>query len=635
MKIQSIQGLRGVAVAAVVLFHLNIGTGSGFLGVDVFFVISGYVITMQIGKRLDGGSFRFLEFYKRRFQRLFLPLAFVVVTTALLSFFLLGYRAFIVAFQTGLSALAGFSNLVIHRETGDYFGSTSSANPLLHTWSLSVEEQFYFLLPILLFIIAGTARINWARWAFSALGLVGFFSLVAWLNQDAFSYVPRLDLIFSFYSPVIRLWEFAAGAMVYLAQSSHLKLLSKIPRSVAWLFVFLLFVLFQFPKSETFVDKEWMTILAVVVTALLLASVTSSHFGNPLLESRLLVWLGNRSYSVYLWHWPVYVLFGFLSNWNWNGLLVATVLITTLFLAAFTYTHVESGLGKKLMSVHLRFSAPTITSAAVAVTLMLGAMYPSFFPMAVAQEKNRSANYFEHAPGCGVDVWCMNRSALDADQIGEFPVYLVGDSNAQMMYPGLVRATEEMGRDLVFLTHSSCPPVPGGFTQNSSSCLSYKEVVLSFLDSAPPGIVVLGLTNAYLSDSTEAESFFTSFADSIDAFASSVESYGHTFLLIEPIPQFKWSASSYIGPELMSRLMASKEIRIPGPNGLEYQAFSRAMSQLAEKVQVFPTRSTLCPMETCILIENGKFVWRDSNHITAEASYRFTERWVQALSLSK
>ncbi len=618
----------------MVLYHFQLGAQSGFLGVDIFFVISGFVITRQLSKSLDNGSFRFWGFYKRRFQRLFLPIAFVLLTTLLTSFFILGHRAFVVTTQTALGSIFGLSNLVIHRETGDYFAPTPEANPLLHTWSLSVEEQFYFFLPILLFALARITGSKWVSRALFALVSISIFSVATWISQEYFVNVPRFDLIFSFYSPIVRLWEFAAGAIVFLAQGSKIADRLRISRSFAWILLTILLSITQLPAHTIPLQKESLTILAVALSSLIIASDVNGQFGNSLLESKFFVWIGDRSYSIYLWHWPVYVLVGVVSNWNWNPALLFFVLAATLLLASLTFRFVENGLGKVLMNKHFKISAPSVVSGAVITAFALSALYPQAFPDAVSQEENRKIDYFSLAPGCGVERWCINYSSAEGKSIKERPVYLVGDSNAQMFYPGLLEASRLAERDLVFRTQSSCPPVRADFTVNLETCLSYKRDVLEFLASSPPGLVVLGLTNVYLKESSDPVGFFSDFSDSIADFATDVEKFGHSFVLIEPIPQFEWTDKSF-GAELLSREAAGKDLSLQIDDGLQSQAFEREFEGLQRKVDVFPTWSTLCPNGSCQVIANGKFVWRDSNHLTAEASYKFTEDWARVLSPKK
>jgi len=213
-----IQGLRAIAVVAVVLFHARLPVPGGFVGVDIFFVISGFVITGLLYREWKQyARIRFAQFYKRRFLRLTPALAIVIAFAVLGSGFLMFPHEQKVAIQTGIGALALVANIVIARTTGGYFDVPAENNPLLNTWSLSVEEQFYLFFPFILFLSWYIARkFNLARSvSLIAVGFIGLisFGVVLFSNTETGQVITWLN----FYSPTVRVWEFAAGSILFLS----------------------------------------------------------------------------------------------------------------------------------------------------------------------------------------------------------------------------------------------------------------------------------------------------------------------------------------------------------------------------------------------------------------------------------
>lgn len=308
-----IDGLRALAVLAVIANHFHRDAlPSGYLGVDIFFVISGFVITSSLAAQPEGRSLgAFLaRFYSRRFRRILPALVVcVLVTSLLVSFFDTRPTA---SLQTGLSALFGFSNLFLHRESVDYFARSTDLNAFLQTWSLGVEEQFYLVFPLLLWF-TGWARgaSGGARRLFLVLALAGVVSL--WHFVDLACHHQEA----AYFLMPPRFWELAAGALLFLLHRSG-RLLGPWQRLPSLVPLVLLLAALYLPRR---LELQ----ATVVVVALTLAVLAMGLAGR---ERRLVgvlahpwaVGLGLLSYSVYLWHWPVLVL----SRWT-IGISLATL----------------------------------------------------------------------------------------------------------------------------------------------------------------------------------------------------------------------------------------------------------------------------------------------------------------------
>ena len=304
---RDIQGLRGIAVLLVVLFHGNLGFAGGFVGVDVFFVISGFVITRVLFRRhADDVSARLIlrDFYIRRVRRLLPALGTVVGFTLIASIFI--ESSFREQSRTALSGIASLlfsANLRFMSEPDGYFALDAQTNPFLHIWSLSIEEQFYFVYPLFFFLLyrrisQGAIRALWLGvFACASLALCLFFSYGNLGGDNA----ERL----AFYLPLTRAWEFLAGALTFMCSNSlRLSRLARCRRaSVIGGFM-------GIGGSAMFLDKGWLfpglvALVPVLSTAVLLYAGSITEVS--LLRWKPLVWLGDRSYGWYLWHWPMIV----------------------------------------------------------------------------------------------------------------------------------------------------------------------------------------------------------------------------------------------------------------------------------------------------------------------------------------
>jgi peptidoglycan/LPS O-acetylase OafA/YrhL len=348
-----IQGLRAIAVLLVVIYHAGLPLPGGFVGVDVFFVISGFVITAMLMREwADQGRVRFKRFYLRRFLRLTPALALMVTVVAGVSLLLQNpFGAQQTTARTGLGAMLLVANYVIAGATGDYFAADATSNPLLHTWSLSVEEQFYLVFPAL-FVLGWTlSRVLRRRlWPpvilVSLIGGVSFALSVAWTYGSPFA--DWLTSFFggpqtlAFYSSFTRAWEFAVGALLAL-------LLTRLPRLPKWTAVAVGVVGALIIGASAVLINDSMAfpgVLAgvpVVGTALVLLAGSWHTVGvSRALSTRPMVAIGDASYSWYLWHWPIIVFAALLFPRQPVALVVAAAL--SYVPAALSYRFVEQPL---------------------------------------------------------------------------------------------------------------------------------------------------------------------------------------------------------------------------------------------------------------------------------------------------
>ena len=335
---RDIQGMRAVAVLLVVLFHAGLPLPGGFVGVDVFFVISGFVITAMLMREWSRhGRIRFAHFYLRRFLRLTPALALVVTVVALASVLLQNpFGAQQTTARTGLGAMLLSANYVIGHAAGDYFADAAATNPLLHTWSLSVEEQFYLLFPALLalgWLLAARGRRRAPGTIVVAIAVGSFALSVAWSFGSAAAEALTTFFggpeSFAFYSSLTRAWEFAAGAVLALG-------LARIPlprpstARVTGLAGAGLLVASAVLITDAQPFPGLVALVPVTGTVLLiLAGTHHTTVVSSVLSTRPMVYVGDISYSWYLWHWPLIVFTALLFP-NRPLLLVAAAAVSVL-----------------------------------------------------------------------------------------------------------------------------------------------------------------------------------------------------------------------------------------------------------------------------------------------------------------
>lgn len=653
-----IQGLRAIAVLLVVAFHAGLPVPGGFIGVDVFFVISGFVITAMLSREwANSGRIRFRQFYVRRFKRLTPALALMVTVVMLISFFLLSpFGPQQTVGQTGIGAMLLMANVVIARSSGGYFDASAETNPLLNTWSLSVEEQFYLVFPLILVIGWFLTRRS-GIFKFSPYFLVGSVALISLSVAvlGSVGHVPeRLSVFFGFYSPFTRFWEFALGGLLALSttrltiRSPQLALAVGIAGSVMlasslWLIT-----------DRTPFPGVW-TLLPVTATLLIiLAGSKSSNLVSRAISTRPLVKVGDWSYSIYLWHWPFIVF----ATVIWPGNFLAVLSATTLsFIPALaSYYWVEQPLRTFVPKSSLRFTgfvtATVLSPVVIAGALVLGANAQWWLTWPT--ESSSSQN----------DHVAMSRGCTDqpfdpvlcqwGDERSEGTVFLVGDSQAYSYADGVIEAATLLGMRTVVSSRSGCPFSTLAATDaNSYSCPAIQAEWLEFALRARPEVVVIANRS---SGYTRPDSGWRNMLDEkgrpaltpvaaigayergLEGVVSQLTKIGIGVVILQNIPEPARIANNF---SMLNKLFPRKELMtFDSSITLENrEGAARVEVDVAKAnpgVVVFDPFLHLCPetegiSKGCPLTRNGESLYLDSWHLTRAGSLELTSALAEAI----
>jgi peptidoglycan/LPS O-acetylase OafA/YrhL len=444
-----INGLRAVAVLAVVLYHFNVrGFSGGFVGVDMFFVISGFLMTDIIVRGLQGERFSFIAFYMARAKRI-MP-ALVVLCLVLLT---LGWRFLLppdynMLASHSMYSMAFLSNVEFWREAG-YFDVASHQKWLLHTWSLSVEWQFYLLLPPLL----------WTTWQLRpglraqalVVGAISVLSLVAAIL------VTRSNASTAFYLLPTRAWEMLAGGMIAIAGAGLS--LSAASRRLAQLAGLSLIAAAILVFDHQSAWPGWRAIVPVLATMLVLIA----RLDSAVAASAVVSWVGTRSYSIYLWHWPLCVILVYLERQQ-QALVIACALGLTLILGELSYRFVETP-----SRVSLGYLGPRIGTI-VMVSVLAAAILPAAliwshkgiggrFSTTAEVAANEANNRNPRKAQCHVSQGATSPSCVYGD--GAHQVLVVGDSHADAVIGSVASVAALHNAQVVQWTYSGCPIVDG------------------------------------------------------------------------------------------------------------------------------------------------------------------------------
>jgi peptidoglycan/LPS O-acetylase OafA/YrhL len=486
VRITQIQGLRAVAAILVTVFHARLVPG-GFIGVDIFYVISGYLITGLILREIEKtGTLDLRSFYQRRIKRLLPTSVFVLFVTAIFAWILFPPITRDALGRDLFAAAAYISNYLFAWWENDYQNLNATPSPFIHYWSLAVEEQFYLVWPLFILFLARYGK----KVIFAGIAITTLLSL-------AFSiYLTQVAPIWAFYSLPTRAWELGFGALLLFLPQTQKKI-----RILPWLGFFGIAISsFNFNENTAFPGKN--ALLPVLATVFLMASIKYwPPLFNDLANSRLSQWLGAISYPLYLWHWPALVLPSSALGRPLRFYERFLCILLTIVLAHFTSKFVEEPLRHKSLSQRTIYKGAAYTTA---VSLVAGVLI-SFTSSSIITTKGEVSYQFDlvqvmkkpavYGDGCHVNYGeTKSGYCTYGDTESSKTIVLYGDSHAAQWFPTLEKMANERGFKLVSLTKSACPavdakrPDQGAFKQ--VHCTKWRENSIKRIAEIQPLAVI-------------------------------------------------------------------------------------------------------------------------------------------------
>lgn len=644
-----IEGLRAVAILLVVGAHANIPwlTG-GFVGVDVFFVLSGYLITGLLLQEIDKtGQLGFLNFYARRLRRLLPALLVMLACTCIVAAIVLapgeqGAQAIAAA-----TASAWLSNIHFAFAKLDYFSPGAASNLFLHTWSLGVEEQFYLIWPALLWALGAqrgqdnaAARLKIVMWGIVATSLVFCLVLTRTAPQMAFYLMP------------LRAWQFATGALVWLYFNSPRAgdVVNKTPRVPAsigrwsgWLgLVMIVAAGLGFDANMAY--PGWRALLPTIGTALIVAAGVHGHETHI---SRALAWaplqaLGKVSYSWYLWHWPVLLLGAVFVTANTPTYRVGLVVVS-LVLATMSYRWIESPIRHQARWT----SRPGVTVLA-AIGLMLVANVlcilwsNASWNWVNSPSQQRYAKAATDAPviyAMGCDDWYHSdtmRPCSFGPADAKHTVVLIGDSVGAQWFPAVATVFDPMGWRLLVLTKSSCPMVDEPFFyakigREYVECSNWRKRALQEITALKPDIVIMGSVQT---SNFDRDQWIEGTARVLEAIG---ESTRHVYIL-RGTPQLPFNGPNCLASQSWLPWLHPHDNKcratVHNTHGDDiYRWLQQAAARFSD-VTTLDMNNAVCPSGDCAAERDGKIVFRDNQHLTATFVESLSDEFDRQLDLT-
>lgn len=625
-----IEGLRAIAILLVVAVHAGVPWFSGgFVGVDIFFVLSGFLITgLLVEEVKDTGRLHFADFYIRRLRRLLPALIVMLLVTGEAATLLLAPAEQRDQASAGAMAAFWLSNIHFAFASLDYFAPGTETNLFLHTWSLGVEEQFYLLWPALLVWLLGrdgdkgVSRLKVGMFAIIATS----FAVCVLLTYKA----PQL----AFYMMPLRAWQFSAGALVWLyfkrsekVQSGTIAESPNPSRWTGWLgLAMILAAAVAFDSKISY--PGWYAIIPTLGTVLIViaGSYHSVYSVSKLLSWRPLQAIGRISYSWYLWHWPL-LLLGHALTGSDAAIYRFFWVLLSLVLAVFSYGCIEAPI--RHQSWWLLRGRATLLYA-VALMILVNALCIRWYNQASLQmqgaEQRRYALAHGDAPviyGMGCDDWYHSdqvRICAFGPKAAVHTVVLLGDSIAGQWFPAVATVFDKLGWKLIVLTKSSCPMVDVSFFyerigRNYSECSTWRASALRKIAAMKPDVVLMST----VSINNFSQSQWVHGSESV--LRSIAPSSGHIYIL-RGTPHLLFDGPDCLAAQSLRPAWLGFKDACSGSSADQhadnvYHWLQQASSQFVN-VTTLDMSNFICPQGKCSAERNGVIVFRDSQHMSAK-----------------
>lgn len=609
-----IDGLRAVAVALVVAYHFFPNhLPAGFIGVDIFFVISGFLISSIIFDQIEQGRWSYLNFYTRRINRIFPALALVLLANLVLGWVALVPDEFHALGKHVAASAAFVSNFALWNEAG-YFDNVADTKPLLHLWSLAIEEQFYIVWPLLLTVLIRGRNI------FLKLALV----MVA-VSFAYSAYAAIVDPTAAYYSPVSRFWQLATGGLLAYAQRNRVDRFVLGPDLRALIGVALLVVSIAIIDKNRAFPGAW-ALLPTLGTAALISAGAGAWFNRMLLASGPMVWIGLISYPLYMWHWTVLVWAKMLAMSNnipatWRlGLIALTVVLAWL-----TFVLCEKPVRRRN-----RGGTALVLSALIAAMGLVGVLYWT------GMVNNRLNGQDLDKVVAAIKDWDYPpQSFKPHTRFSDYNFYIktgrgpgtvlfVGDSNVEQYAARVERVIDlaPQGQSAIFATKGGCPFTIPLLAERTRDCRTKLATIDGLIQSGDVSTVVFVQAWKNLTSLVDDPAVAASFESRL----ASIPKDKRVFIVLNMPTGLEFSPTSLLSGSRLGRL----EYRSDAVLYVDEAAVREPFHQLNETLRSIAQRygatvldpfDTLCANGRCPLVDrHGAPTYKDTAHITASFS---------------
>jgi len=621
-----IDGLRAVAVSAVMLFHAGATFApGGFIGVDVFFVISGYLITSIILAELKQGTFSIWNFYERRIRRLVPALTLVIVTSAILGWFILTPDDYNNFGSSVIAAAAFYSNFHFHSQSG-YFAPEAETLPLLHTWSLGVEEQFYLLAPAFILLL-NLPRLERLRAPIFFSLLVASFTVsvygAAGEHKSAFYLLPS------------RAFELMIGMALAIGlvpplKSDNLRQLT----GIVGLTMICLGTLFYTAETPF---PGFAALTPCLGAALLIHSgCQGDTISSKLLGARPVVFIGKLSYALYLWHWPLLAFATYELGEGLSFFQKVTLLIAAFVLSILTYYFVEQPIRRKAI-LTTRFSAYAagMTSFSFCVIFAAIVLVTHGVPQRLSPEASKVARLLPEISDKNTP--CAAKSSHGECLIGDGTTASAsfafwGDSHARALSRAASQVAQKHGLVGYAIFAPGCPPVlePSRLVSSRKKCPRLPRVLNPGASAQPLRNVIIAARWGGYSRSSP-EELDTALQDTV----RHIRRLGSTVTIIGPVPELPFDLPRAVMKTLMRG--EERDLSVPFDEFRAQQAATFHILAKLEKldgVRVLYPHLLLCDTKRCLTVKDGVPLYRDDNHLNLRGAELLSGLLDSALSVS-
>ena len=650
MKYRSdIDGLRAIAVIVVLFSHVGITTFSGgYIGVDVFFVISGFLITTIITEEIRQGDFSIVRFYERRIRRIFPALFMMMLVTTIIAFFIFLPIHFKDYGQSMVAATLFVSNVLFWKEAG-YFSEASDTKPLLHTWSLGVEEQFYIFFPILLLLLYRYFKGRWSAWI-ASLGILSFIISV---------YGLQVRPTGTFFLLPTRAWELFLGALLALRIFPEIKN-KRISNNLSLLgSVFILYAVFMFSDTTPFPGMN--ALLPVLGAFLIIYSGTYyPTIVSKALSLHAIVFIGLISYSLYLWHWPIIAFYKYYMLRDLFNYEIIIIIAISFILAIFSWKYIETPFRKKIIFQHrkkLFIFVFLIMGLAVSIGawLHISKGYPQRLDESIRKSivDNELAmtkwdypdkyNNFKNTLNQASD---MNYYRIGRDKKGK--ILFWGDSHIGMLFPAIKELfdTTNTKHQAILGTSGRCLPVRDfNRIENGYFCDRFNNLLFNKAMDDDIDIVVIGSRWDYNGNrlrNVQCQKEDCSDVLSLDTVEKKLKTdikelieKGKKVYIILPFPRYNYS----VPLTLEKRYLFDKKEE-PALSHKLYKSYS-LLNKIDEMLisisretgaKILDPKKVLCKGDECNYEKEGISIYRDSSHLNTDGALLMTDMLRQILT---